>query len=569
MSNSSLSANIAFSSAPTWQNWSGNLVHQPALDGVEYYFMPSNLAELKSVIADAAKVGGIAVRVSGQRHSQPPLVAEDNRGNIPQTTKTYLVDMSCYRDLGANQDQCIILEPGKNQVTVNTGVREDELDAFLTKNNLMLKTVTAGGFFSIGGMTSIDVHGGTVNEPIFAETVSAFTLLLADGTIMTIDAESPAVDGWSPLQFARVSLGGLGIVTSVTINVLERPYATTLQGGSTRYGIKDKSAFIAQFQGLLASHARLEFFFTPYATKYVDQFPLYTKNFLVLWWDMVNDPRTKIANQPPQPYPANACNLATQLQPNFGAPLLGKVFGRIAQSLAVKAQFVKSPGNTPEDFLKGLSQDGVSNPAIIAAIAFDQIATQVADANASHSELWLTEAAQVIFMSYYIPLPDLNASGLGKVWDGLDVVSRIVTQNDNFHIAAPMEFRFVKGGSSAMSGAYSSDPNTWFVNLDLIGFIEPNQKASDYPPKLLKFFADVEREWVNMGGFPHNGKIYGFYDPGDAPGTYSKTGPFNPNFLANLRTRRGERLVAFNTYRKSIDPNGLFFNEYLHKLLES
>ncbi len=550
---------MTVSSAPTWQNWSGNLVHQPALDGVKYYFMPSNLTELKCVLADAAKVGGIAVRVSGQRHSQPPLVAEDNRDDVPQTTKTYLVDMSCYRDLGANQDQCIVLEPGKNQVTVNTGVREDELDAFLTKNNLMLKTVTAGGFFSIGGMTSIDVHGGTVNEPIFAETISAFTLLLADGTIITIDAESPAVDGWSPLQFARVSLGGLGIVTSVTIDVLERPYATTLQGGTKRYGIKDKSDFIAQFQSLLSSHTRLEIFFTPYATEYVKT--LGTKNFLALWWDVVNDPTHKLANQPPQPYPATACSLAGQLQPEYGAPNLGDVAEGVAQNVAVKAQYVKRSGNSPI----GMFENGISNPAIIAAIAFDQVEKQVGAANTSHSELWLTEAAQVIFMSYYIPLPDLNAAGLGKVWDGLDVVARIVTQNDNFHIAAPMEFRFVKGGNSAMSGAYSNTPNTWFVNLDLIGFIEPNQKAPDYPPKLLKFFADVEREWFNMGGFPHNGKIYGFYDPTAAPGTYSE--PFNPKFLVDLRTRRGERLVAFNTYRKSLDPKGLFFNDYLRKLL--
>jgi hypothetical protein len=66
---------------------------------------------------------------------------------VPQTTKTYLVDMSCYADLGPDR---VVLTQGKNQVTVNTGVREDELDAFLIKHNLMLKTVTAGGFFSLG-----------------------------------------------------------------------------------------------------------------------------------------------------------------------------------------------------------------------------------------------------------------------------------------------------------------------------------------------------------------------------------------------------------------------------------
>ena len=42
-----------------------------------------------------------------------------------------------------------MLGPGANQVTVNTGVREDELDAFLTGNNLMLRTVTAGRLFNI------------------------------------------------------------------------------------------------------------------------------------------------------------------------------------------------------------------------------------------------------------------------------------------------------------------------------------------------------------------------------------------------------------------------------------
>src|SRR5208337_4565222 len=149
-------------------------------------------------------------------HSQPPLVAEDNRAAVPQTTKTYLVDMSCYADLGPDR----VVLAGKNQVTVNTGVREDELDAFLTVHNLMLKTVTAGGFFSLGGMTAVDVHGATMDAPIFAETVSAFTIVRADGSEMTIDSKSPAVGKWSPLQFARVSLGGLGIVTSVTIDVI-------------------------------------------------------------------------------------------------------------------------------------------------------------------------------------------------------------------------------------------------------------------------------------------------------------------------------------------------------------
>ena len=63
-------------------------------------------------------------------------------------------------------------------------------------------------------------------------------------------------------------------------------------------------------------------------------------------------------------------------------------------------------------------------------------------------------------MSYYIPLPGLNDAGLEKVWDGLDVVSRIVTQDGAFHMAAPMEFRFVKGGDTAMSATFARIPKT-------------------------------------------------------------------------------------------------------------
>ena len=169
-------------------------------------------------------------------------------------------------------------------------------------------------------------------------------------------------------------------------------------------------------------------------------------------------------------------------------------------------------------------------------------------------------------MSYFIELPNLDAAGLGKVWDSLDVVARrtIQIQDGTFHIAAPMEFRFVKAGTVAMAGTYSQNPDAYFVNVDLIGFIESTTSA-DYPQPLLQFFADVEHDWVAMNGYPHNGKMYGFYDPTQAPGTY--TPAFNTNFLADLRKRRGARLTAFDDYRQSQDPAGLFRNTFLLQVL--
>jgi hypothetical protein len=541
--------NIA-GTAPTWWNWCGNLSHLPPTDGDAYYFMPKDLDELKAVVAEA-RAKGLTVRTSGQRHSQPPLVANDNRSAPPTTPDGYLVDMSCYIDVG---EVGIELGPGPNQVTVNPGIREDALDAFLTNNNLMLQTVTAGGFFSTGGMTAVDVHGGTVEAPIFAETASSFTILGPDGTLTTIDASTPPVNGWKPLQFARVSCGALGIVTSIVIDVLPRPYATTLKGGRQRYLWKDKQAFIAGMQQLLSGrskHDRMEIFYTPYAAApnlpWVD-----IENFLVLWWDVVGNPDPKTPNSAPMP--ETACTLANQ--GDWGAPVLTGIKGYAAQYVR-ESQYWSNAYNPVQGFPP-------VPPSAFAAIALDEIQSQVDTAIAEHSDLWLAESSQVMFMSYFIELPNLDTVGLGLVWDGMNAVASRTIYDDDFHIAAPMEFRFVKAGDSALSGAYSTNRDAYMVNLDLIGFIEA-QPAGDYPSQLLQFFADVERDWVALGGFPHSGKMYGFSDPGQVNVPY--TAPFNPNFLRAVNARRTERVDAFNAYRLSRDPTGVFCNSFVRQLL--
>ena len=189
----------------------------------------------------------------------------------------------------------------------------------------------------------MDVHGGTVDAPIFAETASSFTILGADGNLTTIDATSPSVGGWSPLQFARVSLGSLGIVTRMTLDVLPRPYATTLRGGTTRYLLKDKQAFVAEFKKQLtgpAKHTRMEVFYTPYAAAPNLPF-LPLPNFLVLWWDAVDNPDPKTPNSAPDP--KTACALSQEGV--FGAPLLGglaKVRSAVCAGVSVLSRSLQS-----------------------------------------------------------------------------------------------------------------------------------------------------------------------------------------------------------------------------------
>ena len=257
-----------------WKNWSGNIQYAP-LTVEQNYFQPTDRGSLEAIVRKAAAAGA-TLRVSGQRHSQPPLVVHDTRrGAAAPARPTWLVDLACYADLGPRQDQRIVLDASGKTVTVNAGVREDELDAFLTRNNKLFRTATAGGFFSIGGMTAVDVHGGTVDAPIFAETASAFTIMGPDGAVTTLDATTPPESGWQPLQFARVSLGALGIVTSITLEVLDRPWESTLQSGRRFDSFTGQADFTAQIKTLLATHARLEIFFHPYTNK-----------LLTLYWDI-------------------------------------------------------------------------------------------------------------------------------------------------------------------------------------------------------------------------------------------------------------------------------------------
>ena len=132
-------------------------------------------------------------------------------------------------------------------------------------------------------------------------------------------------------------------------------------------------------------------------------------------------------------------------------------------------------------------------------------------------------------------------------------------------IAGPIEFRFMKGGSAVMAGTYTTNPDSYYVNLDLIGFTESDATPAEYSPELLNFFATVERKWVALGGLPHNGKMYGFYDPDGAAGNY--TAPFNENYLKALTQKRLDRVQAFDVYRQTMDPSGLFNNAYVKTLL--
>ncbi len=282
---------------------------------------------------------------------------------------------------------------------------------------------------------------------------------------------------------------------------------------------------------MFKDHQRAESFYNPY-----------NNEFLILWYDLAKDPSWKAPNSSKISVPTS-CEFAGQ--GTHGAPYEPALVEWLAQGTIGWIQLHK---------FKKLAKWAID-------AAYLEIRSMFSKAQKLYTDLWLTAAARTTFLSYFIELPQLDEDGLSKTWEALQKVPELLKQSDYFLVAGPLEFRFINGGNSALSGAYTANKDSYFVNLDLIGFV-PKVSADQYPKEMLDFFAAVERSWYGeYKGMPHNGKMYGFYDPmvsGD-----DSTPPFNKEFIANLAKRRGDRLTQFEAYRKTRDPNGLFCNDYL------
>jgi hypothetical protein len=50
-------AHVPLQSRPEWKNWSQNLVHKPSRSGDFYYFAPTNLLELTTIVSQASSAG--------------------------------------------------------------------------------------------------------------------------------------------------------------------------------------------------------------------------------------------------------------------------------------------------------------------------------------------------------------------------------------------------------------------------------------------------------------------------------------------------------------------------------
>lgn len=174
-----------------WSNWAGNRRCTPAQRHI-----PTTVDEVRAAVV-TARDAGLPVRVAASGHSYTDIC----------TTAGMLIEM---RELtGITR-----IDANARHVTLSAGTRIEHIGDPLWAAGLSLHNQGDIEAQQIAGATSTGTHGSGLKLRNLAAAVQALDLVTADGSTMTIDETTPDL-----LAAARVSVGMLGVITSLTLDV--------------------------------------------------------------------------------------------------------------------------------------------------------------------------------------------------------------------------------------------------------------------------------------------------------------------------------------------------------------
>ena len=158
------------------------------------------------------------------------------------------------------------INPAAGTVTVEAGCPLHQLNATLLARGLSLANMGDIQVQTVSGATQTGTHGTGRDLGGMSAQIAALELVLADGKVVTVSADSP--DGGLQLpgdlggglfDAARVGLGALGIVTAVRFNVVP---AFLLQA---REEPMTWTRVISELDELTAENEHFEFYWFPHS----------------------------------------------------------------------------------------------------------------------------------------------------------------------------------------------------------------------------------------------------------------------------------------------------------------
>jgi xylitol oxidase len=169
-------------------NWAGNLTY-----GAPKLHEPESIGDLREIVKNSR-----SLRVLGSRHSF---------NDVADTTGD-LVSL-------ARMPRIFDLDPVAGTITVDGGVRYGELCGPLHAAGFALHNLASLPHISVAGACATATHGSGDRSGNLATAVSAMELVTADGEVRVLARDR------DPEEFngAVVSLGGLGVVASLTLDL--------------------------------------------------------------------------------------------------------------------------------------------------------------------------------------------------------------------------------------------------------------------------------------------------------------------------------------------------------------
>ncbi len=171
------------------QNWARNLTYNSVR-----LEMPSTLSEAQEIVRASSRIKAL-----GTRHSF---------SNIADTIGTQISFQNMAQVLDLNLDQ--------GTVTLQAGMRYGELGEFLTAHGYALPNLASLPHISVVGACMTATHGSGSKNGNLATSVSGVDWIKADGSIEKVTRESNP----DLLNGSVVSLGALGIVTAITLDIV-------------------------------------------------------------------------------------------------------------------------------------------------------------------------------------------------------------------------------------------------------------------------------------------------------------------------------------------------------------
>eukprot|EP00624_Nannochloropsis_granulata_P000873 evm.model.NODE_13781_length_2811_cov_26.473852.1 len=165
---------------------------------------PADHAELLQILEDAVR-DNHTVKVVGAGHSWTPIGLTDGvMVNLDKFNKILSIDAV-----------------GK-RVAVQAGIRIRDLSAALAANDppLALRNTGVLNRQSLAGALATGTHGTGINYQIMSADVVALEMVTAAGEVLRVGRDDADVAMREVFEAATVHLGGLGVITEVTIEVV-------------------------------------------------------------------------------------------------------------------------------------------------------------------------------------------------------------------------------------------------------------------------------------------------------------------------------------------------------------